>query len=50
MPAFGWFGIYSVAFIATYAIAMRMVFLFEKKRMSEVIHERARPRATKKLR
>jgi len=41
LPAFGWFGVYSVAFIAIYILAMRMVFLFEKKRIAELVHERA---------
>lgn len=40
LPAFGWFGVYSLAFIAIYVIAMRMIFLFEKKRIAELVHER----------
>ena len=40
LPALGWVGIYSVAFFATYVIAMRMVFLYEKKRIVELVHER----------
>jgi cation:H+ antiporter len=40
LPALGWIGMSSFAFIATYVIAMRMVFLFEKKRISELVHER----------
>jgi cation:H+ antiporter len=38
---FGWVGAYSVAFIVTYVIAMRMVFLFEKKRIAQLIRETA---------
>jgi len=40
LPAIGWVGMYSVVFIATHIIAMRMVFLFEKKRIAELVHER----------
>jgi cation:H+ antiporter len=40
LPAFSWFGIYSLAFLAIYLIAMRMVFLFEKKRIAELVQER----------
>ena len=40
LPALGWVGVYSVAFFATYVIAMRMVFLFEKKRIAELVRER----------
>jgi cation:H+ antiporter len=40
LPALGWVGIYSVAFFATYVIAMRMVFLYEKKRIVELVRER----------
>jgi cation:H+ antiporter len=40
LPALGWVGMYSVAFIATYFLAMRMIFLFEKKRIAELVQER----------
>jgi cation:H+ antiporter len=40
IPAVGWVGSYSLAFLITYAIAMRMVFLFEKRRIAELISER----------
>lgn len=41
VPAVGWVGLYSIAVLLTYGIAMRMVFLFEKKRVAELIHESA---------
>jgi cation:H+ antiporter len=40
MPAIGWIGAYSVIFFGTYIIAMRMVFLFEKKRIAEFVREK----------
>jgi len=40
MPAIGWIGAYSAMFFLTYLIAVRMVFLFEKKRIAEFVHER----------
>jgi cation:H+ antiporter len=40
MPALGWIGWYSVAFFLIYAVAMRTVFLFERKRIAELVHER----------
>ena len=40
LPPLGWVGAYSVAFICIYLIAMRMIFLFEKKRIAELVHER----------
>lgn len=40
LPALGWVGMYSVAFFVIYIVAMRMVFLFEKKRIAELVQER----------
>ena len=39
VPSAGWVGWYSIVFLITYAIAIRMVFLFEKKRIAELVHE-----------
>jgi cation:H+ antiporter len=41
LPRMGWIGVYSVAFIAVYMVAMRMVFLYEKNRISRFIEEMA---------
>jgi cation:H+ antiporter len=41
MPAIGWVGAYSFVFLAIYVVAMRMVFLFEKKRIAEFVQEMA---------
>jgi cation:H+ antiporter len=41
MPALGWIGWYSTAFFLVYIIAMRTVFLFEKRRIAEFVHEKA---------
>jgi cation:H+ antiporter len=38
--AVGWVGPYSFVFLATYAIAMRLVFLYERRRIGELVHER----------
>jgi cation:H+ antiporter len=40
LPAIGWIGSYSVVFLLTYCIAMRTVFLFERRRIAELVHER----------
>ncbi|HWP23867.1 MAG TPA: sodium:calcium antiporter [Candidatus Binatia bacterium] len=40
-PAAGWVGVYSIALLLTYGIAMRVVFLFERKRVAELIRESA---------
>jgi cation:H+ antiporter len=40
MPALGWIGWYSVAFFLIYAVSMRTVFLFERKQIAELVHER----------
>ncbi len=40
IPTVGWVGVSSFAFFAIYMIAMRMVFLFEKKRIAELVRER----------
>ncbi|HEX3034293.1 MAG TPA: sodium:calcium antiporter, partial [Thermodesulfobacteriota bacterium] len=37
--AIGWIGIYSLAFIGLYIIAVRIVLLYEKKRMAEFVEE-----------
>jgi cation:H+ antiporter len=39
IPALGWIGMYSIAFFLIYGIAMRTVFLFEKRRIAEFVHE-----------
>jgi cation:H+ antiporter len=41
MPAIGWIGVYSVIFIVIYIVAMRMVFLYEKRRIAEFVKEMA---------
>lgn len=41
IPALGWMGLTSIAFLLIYLLAMRMVFLFEKRRIAELIHETA---------
>jgi cation:H+ antiporter len=41
IPALGWFGAYSVIFILVYAAAIRIVFLYEKKRIAELVEEMA---------
>ncbi|HEY7557280.1 MAG TPA: sodium:calcium antiporter [Candidatus Binatia bacterium] len=40
VAAVGWVGPYSFVFLATYVIAMRLVFLYERKRIGELVHER----------
>jgi cation:H+ antiporter len=40
LPAIGWVGLYSFAFLLIYMIAMRTVFLFEKRRIAEFVHEK----------
>lgn len=37
IPAVGWIGLYSVAFLLIYLSAMRMVFLYEKRRLQETL-------------
>jgi cation:H+ antiporter len=39
VPTIGWIGAYSFVFLFSYALAMRLVFLFERKRSAELIHE-----------
>jgi cation:H+ antiporter len=41
VPTIGWIGAYSFVFLIIYALAMRLVFLFEKRRSAELIHELA---------
>jgi cation:H+ antiporter len=41
LPAIGWVGLYSLAFLLVYLLAMRMVFLFEKRRIAQLIRETA---------
>lgn len=41
LPAFGWLGSYSVVLVALYLVAMKTVFLYEKKRLSEFVKELA---------
>jgi cation:H+ antiporter len=39
IPSLGWVGAYSIAFGAAYFLAMRMVFVYEKKRISGLIEK-----------
>jgi cation:H+ antiporter len=39
LPGVGWIGAYSLIFLLVYAIAIRIVYLFEKKRIAEYVHE-----------
>lgn len=41
MPALGWIGLYSAAFLLIYVISMRTVFLFERRRIAEFLREKA---------
>jgi len=41
MPSFAWIGLYSLVIIMTYLVAMRMVFLYEQKRITEFVQEMA---------
>jgi len=41
LPRIAWIGVYSVVFIAVYMVAMRMIFLHEKNRISRFIEEMA---------
>jgi cation:H+ antiporter len=41
IPAIGWFGVSSVVFILVYAVAMRIVFLYERKRIAALAEEMA---------
>jgi len=36
-PSLGWVGIYSFVFIALYLVAMRVIFLYERRRFAEVV-------------
>ena len=40
-PAIGWFGVYSLVFLAVYFLAVRVVFLYEKNRLAEFVKEMA---------
>lgn len=40
-PAVGWVGSYSLVFLLMYIVAMRTVFLFERRRIVELVHEMA---------
>jgi cation:H+ antiporter len=40
-PAIGWVGAYSLVFLAVYFLAMRVVFLYEKGRLTEFMKELA---------
>ena len=40
-PSIGWVGIYSLIFLVIYLIAMRLIFVFEKRNISTLIHEMA---------
>lgn len=39
LPALGWIGPYSVVFLIIYFLSMRVIFSYEKKRVSEFIEE-----------
>ncbi|HSF47401.1 MAG TPA: sodium:calcium antiporter [Burkholderiales bacterium] len=41
IPAVGWIGAYSLLFLAAYLVAMRVVFLYEKKRIGEMLEDMA---------
>ena len=41
IPPIGWLGLYSIINIILYFIAMRMVYFYEKRRVSEFINEMA---------
>lgn len=40
LPPIGWIGWYSLVFITIYVAAMRTVYLFERRRSAEPVHER----------
>lgn len=40
-PALGWVGVHSVLFVAVYLLAMRMIFAFERSRVTEMVEELA---------
>jgi cation:H+ antiporter len=37
MPALGWLGVNSIALIALYLLAMRMLFIYERRRVAEFV-------------
>lgn len=41
LPAIGWISPATVAFFGIYTVAMRMIFLFEKRRIAEFVQQRA---------
>jgi cation:H+ antiporter len=41
MPAIGWIGAEAFAFLLVYSVAMRTIFLFEKKRIAEFVEHKA---------
>ena len=41
LPRIAWIGVYSVVFIGVYMVAMKMIFLYEKNRISRFIEEMA---------
>jgi cation:H+ antiporter len=41
LPVLGWIGSYSLLFLLIYIVAMRAVFLFERRRIAELAHEMA---------
>lgn len=44
VPVVGWIGLYSVLFLTIYAIAMRLVYLYEQKRLADMFHDLAAER------
>lgn len=41
VPSIGWIGLYSLVFIALYFLAIRIIFLHEKRRIAEFVKEMA---------
>lgn len=40
-PVIGWVGLYSLEFLVIYMIAMRIIFVYEKRKLEQFIHKRA---------
>lgn len=49
IPAIGWIGAYSFAFLTVYLVAMRLVFLYERNRVAEFVREIAEEARHKKI-
>jgi cation:H+ antiporter len=48
MARVGWFGVTSVILLVLYAVAMKLVFAYEKKRIAEYLGERAEQQPSKR--